>query len=120
MSSANPDDAQAAPGSTPALAPTSTPALAPTAAAPAAEADKDDEKKGALDTIKDKLAAALPSVVVGAAKKAGHEAHEAAQQVERVKDVKVGSLGILHPSVLKAYELDYPASTLEFDVEPFL
>lgn len=36
------------------------------------------------------------------------------------KDVKIGSLGILHPSVLKAYELDYPASTLEFDVEPFL
>ncbi|GAA5924181.1 hypothetical protein JCM3775_005615 [Rhodotorula graminis] len=123
LSSANPDDAQAVPGSTPALAPTSTPALAPTGASDAraaAEDGKDEDKKGALDTIKDKLAAALPSVVVGAAKKAGHEAHEAAHEVERVKDVKVGSLGILHPSVLKAYELDYPASTLEFDVEPFL
>ncbi|TNY19184.1 hypothetical protein DMC30DRAFT_401160 [Rhodotorula diobovata] len=120
LSSADADDAQAAPASTPALAPTSTPAQAPAPAA-AAEGAKGghDEKKGALDTIKDTLAAALPSVVGGAAKKAG-EAAATATATTKVKDVKVGSLGILHPSVLKAYELDYPASTLEFDVEPFL
>ncbi|GAA5891773.1 hypothetical protein JCM6882_006202 [Rhodosporidiobolus microsporus] len=99
LSSANTDDAQAVPASTPHLAPT------PTSAA------KPEEPKGALDTIKDTLASALPAVadkVKGAAAKAG------------ARDVKIGELGILHPSVLGAFELDYPCSTLEFDVEPFL
>jgi phenylalanyl-tRNA synthetase beta chain len=106
------EDAQTQPGSTPALAPqlSAVPrsVLAPDAAAPARP---EQQEKGALDTIKDKLAAALPSVakplVAGAA--AGAAA-----------DIKIGSLGILHPSVLKAFELDYPCSSLEFDVEPFL
>ncbi|GAA6005702.1 phenylalanine--tRNA ligase subunit beta [Rhodotorula paludigena] len=105
LSSAHTEDAQAAPSSTPPQAPTSTPAAA---AAPTAA--KDESKKGPLETIKDTLAAALPSAVTGAA----------AASAAPHKDVKIGSLGILHPSVLKAYELDYPASTLEFDVEPFL
>ncbi|BGP40852.1 phenylalanine--tRNA ligase subunit beta [Rhodotorula kratochvilovae] len=104
LQSAHAEDAQAAPASTPPQAPTSTPrpALAP---AP----EQSEGKKGPLETIKDTLAAALPSVAGGAGAVA-----------EKVKDVKIGSLGILHPSVLKAYELDYPASALEFDVEPFL
>lgn len=36
------------------------------------------------------------------------------------RDVVIGSIGILHPSVLKAYDLDYPASSFEFDIEQFL
>ena len=36
------------------------------------------------------------------------------------RDVEIGSIGILHPTVLKAYELDFPCSAVEFDVEPFL
>lgn len=32
----------------------------------------------------------------------------------------VGSFGILHPEVLKNFELDYPATTLELSLEPFL
>lgn len=36
------------------------------------------------------------------------------------RDVLIGSIGILHPTVLKAYELDFPCSAVEFDVEPFL
>ena len=32
----------------------------------------------------------------------------------------VGKLGVLHPEVLSAFELNMPASTLEVDVEPFL
>lgn len=36
-------------------------------------------------------------------------------------DTKIGSLGILHPSVLQAFEIDgNPASALEFNLEPFL
>ncbi|BGP25357.1 phenylalanine--tRNA ligase subunit beta [Rhodotorula toruloides] len=99
------EDAQAEPASTPPQAPTST--LAPTQ--PTKQPEQDDSaKKGALDTIKDALASALPSVTSKAASKTP------------VRDIKIGSLGILHPSVLKAYELDYPCSSLEFDVEPFL
>ncbi|KAL8276470.1 hypothetical protein RQP46_011120 [Phenoliferia psychrophenolica] len=36
------------------------------------------------------------------------------------RDVVIGSIGILHPSVLKAYDLDYPASSFEFNIEQFL
>ncbi|KAK6523251.1 phenylalanine--tRNA ligase subunit beta [Orbilia ellipsospora] len=32
----------------------------------------------------------------------------------------IGSFGVLHPSVLKAFEITYPVSTLEINVEDFL
>ncbi|KAI5480225.1 phenylalanyl-tRNA synthetase beta chain [Pseudohyphozyma bogoriensis] len=54
-----------------------------------------------FDNLKDKLASALPSSASS-------------------RDVRIGSLGILHPSVLKSFELDYPCSSLEFDLEIFL
>ncbi|GAA6009323.1 hypothetical protein JCM10207_004350 [Rhodosporidiobolus poonsookiae] len=100
LASASTDDAQAAPASTPALAPISVPS------APAAPTASNDEPKGPLETIKDTLVAALPSV--------------AGKATGSARDVEIGQLGILHPSVLGAFELDYPCSTLEFDVEPFL
>lgn len=58
---------------------------------------------GALDTLKETLSAALPSL-----SKTVHG------------DVEIGSLGILHPSVLGNFELSFPCSALEFDLEPFL
>lgn len=36
------------------------------------------------------------------------------------KNHTIGVFGILHPSVLQKFELPYPVSTLEFNVEPFL
>lgn len=115
--STNEEDARAEPGSTPSQAPQSLPrsVLAPSAEAPTAHsaASQAGEQKGALDTIKDTLASALPAVakpLVGAGQSEGQTG----------RDVKIGSLGILHPSVLKAFELDFPCSSLEFDVEPFL
>ncbi|KAI6957649.1 hypothetical protein KC355_g13065, partial [Hortaea werneckii] len=33
---------------------------------------------------------------------------------------KIGQFGILHPTVLKNFELPFPASVLEMDVEVFL
>ncbi|KEF57901.1 phenylalanyl-tRNA synthetase, beta subunit [Exophiala aquamarina CBS 119918] len=36
------------------------------------------------------------------------------------KEVVIGSFGILHPSVLEKFELKYPVSVLEFNVEVFL
>ncbi|KAJ5219092.1 Phenylalanine--tRNA ligase beta subunit [Penicillium cinerascens] len=36
------------------------------------------------------------------------------------KDHVIGNFGILHPEVLEKYELKYPVSTLELNIEPFL
>ncbi|RDB22803.1 Phenylalanine--tRNA ligase beta subunit [Hypsizygus marmoreus] len=35
------------------------------------------------------------------------------------KDIEIGSLGILHPTVLTKFEIGYPCSALEFTLEPF-
>lgn len=32
----------------------------------------------------------------------------------------IGSLGVLHPEVLKSFGLDHPASVVEFNIEPFV
>ncbi|KAL1405165.1 phenylalanine--tRNA ligase subunit beta [Vanrija albida] len=55
--------------------------------------------EGVLDSVAGALKAALP----GAS-----------------RDIKLGSLGILHPSVLGKFELTRPASVLELNVEPLL
>ena len=36
------------------------------------------------------------------------------------RDIVIGSLGILHPSVLSNFGLSKPCSTVEIDVEPLL
>ncbi len=36
------------------------------------------------------------------------------------KVLVIGSFGILHPSVLEKFELKYPVSTLEMNIEVFL
>jgi phenylalanyl-tRNA synthetase beta chain len=35
-------------------------------------------------------------------------------------DEKVGTIGVLHPSVLASFGIDYPCSALEFNLHPFL
>jgi phenylalanyl-tRNA synthetase beta chain len=35
-------------------------------------------------------------------------------------DLEIGVLGILHPEVLAKFEIDYPCSSIEFDLQPFL
>ena len=34
-------------------------------------------------------------------------------------DIQIGSLGILHPTVLEKFEINFPCSALEFTLEPF-
>lgn len=34
-------------------------------------------------------------------------------------DIELGSVGILHPSVLEKFEIPYPCSALEITLEPF-
>ncbi|KAK4057224.1 phenylalanine--tRNA ligase subunit beta [Microbotryomycetes sp. JL221] len=96
--------------------------LAPVASATPADASvaqqgeeastQEKESTGPLDTMKQKLASVLP----------GHKTAQTASKSSPalVRDIEIGSLGILHPTVLKSFELDYPCSALEFDVEPFL
>ena len=36
------------------------------------------------------------------------------------KDKVIGSFGIVHPTVLEKFEIQYPCSALEIDIEPFL
>ncbi|KIJ70087.1 hypothetical protein HYDPIDRAFT_178449 [Hydnomerulius pinastri MD-312] len=36
------------------------------------------------------------------------------------RDIKIGTLGVLHPTVLENFEITYPCSALEFNVEVFL
>ncbi|CAO1619478.1 unnamed protein product [Sympodiomycopsis kandeliae] len=36
------------------------------------------------------------------------------------KEVTIGTMGVLHPLVLKKFEIDWPTSAIEFDLEVFL
>ena len=53
--------------------------------------------------------------------RAATEAQESGTDASRraAKDVEIGKLGILHPSVLEKFEIGYPCSALEFSLEPF-
>lgn len=48
--------------------------------------------------------------------------HAAAIYVQggNAEPIQIGIFGILHPTVLKAFELPFPASTLEINLEVFL
>jgi phenylalanyl-tRNA synthetase beta chain len=35
------------------------------------------------------------------------------------EDLNIGTLGILHPTVLQKFEIGFPCSALEFTLEPF-
>lgn len=50
---------------------------------------------------------------------AGHAAKIIKIDEDRT-EVAIGTFGILHPSVLKNFELPFPVSTLEINLEPFL
>ncbi|WWC88096.1 phenylalanine-tRNA ligase, beta subunit [Kwoniella dendrophila CBS 6074] len=63
--------------------------------------------EGPLSTIASTLKSALPS--------SGNDENKPWS-----RDVIIGSLGILHPSVLNNFELTRPCSSLEIDVEPLL
>jgi phenylalanyl-tRNA synthetase beta chain len=54
--------------------------------------------------MKEALSKALPSLVPSATG----------------ADLEIGVLGVLHPEVLEKFEIEYPCSSLEFDLEPFL
>jgi len=66
--------------------------------------------EGPLHSIAHSLKAALPGV----------KSHSDSPASPLSRDIVIGSLGILHPTVLANFELVRPCSALEIDVEPFL
>ncbi|KAH7916171.1 hypothetical protein BJ138DRAFT_1122084 [Hygrophoropsis aurantiaca] len=44
---------------------------------------------------------------------------KASLHISHPSDLAVGTLGVLHPSVLEKFEITYPCSALEFNLEPF-
>ncbi|KAJ7276528.1 hypothetical protein B0H12DRAFT_1041622 [Mycena haematopus] len=47
------------------------------------------------------------------------ELGSALRLVHLEQDMKLGTLGILHPTVLEKFDIGYPCSSLEFTLEPF-
>ena len=71
-----------------------------------------ESKPSALDTLKDKLLSALPKGTASAADDAQKQIAHLAE-----KDVEIGIMGILHPTVLGSFDLEYPCSVFEFTLE---
>ena len=42
-----------------------------------------------------------------------------ANKIAGSRDLEIGTLGVLHPTVLEKFEISYPCSALEFNLEPF-
>lgn len=40
--------------------------------------------------------------------------------INQDRDIVIGTLGVLHPTVLEKFEITYPCSALEFNTEVFL
>jgi phenylalanyl-tRNA synthetase beta chain len=57
------------------------------------------ESSSVFDSLKATLASALPS--------------------SSPKDLNIGVIGILHPSVLEKFDISFPCSALEITLEPF-
>lgn len=85
-------------------------------AQPKAEKDESASVKvtNTLSSAADSLGKALSDIV------SGKTASNVAQKVRQGGDVDIGLIGVLHPEVLSSFELDYPCSALEFDLEVFL
>lgn len=95
-----------------------------------------EKASSALDTVKEALSSALPGSTeahdkpdirkgpqelidrTNAAAALSRKPKAANAKVER--DVIIGKVGVVHPIVLQKFEIDFPCSALEFDIEVFL
>lgn len=91
---------------------------------PASDQKDTEEKSGPLHDVAEALKAALPSSLAPKAKAKADSTSSsdaaAPASASKGRDIVLGSLGILHPSVLANFELTRPCSSLEIDVEPLL
>lgn len=82
------------------------PSIAPADLAKPTPSEPASTKAGPLETVVDTLKAALPS--------------SKPDDTVGSRDIAIGTLGVLHPSVLGKFELARPCSSFEIDVEPLL
>lgn len=92
---------------------------------PADTTSKTDAPKsaGVLAAVTDKIKSVLPSATsksepIKTGLKEGSSESTYPPRADGV--IEIGSLGILHPSVLASFEIPYPCSALEFDLAPFV
>lgn len=75
----------------------------------------EQKAESALDNIKDKLMSALPSV---SQHHSGSSASGPSTNGTVVGGgIEIGIMGIIHPTVLENFDLEYPCSVLEFKLE---
>ncbi len=99
-----------------------------------AEASLKSKASDALDTVKSALSSALPSALGGDDEirggpqelidrtnaRAALARKGKPQSPAGPRDVVIGKVGVVHPEVLGKFDIDYPCSALEFDLEVFL
>lgn len=90
------------------------------AAAEASKAKSSDSDKGPLASVADTLGRALADVTSAASEASSGLKRRLHSASHPSGAVEIGTLGVVHPEVLKAFEIDYPCSAMEFDLEPFL
>ncbi|KAE8223027.1 hypothetical protein CF319_g3867 [Tilletia indica] len=88
-----------------------------TASSPSTPASAKAAASSALDTVKSSLGAALHSVLPSSSSSSSSSPSKAWNPVT---DVYIGQLGVLHPTVLDKFEIGFPCSAMEFNVEVFL
>lgn len=71
--------------------------------AASSERPSNPRQPSVLDTLKDTLLSSLPKL--------------GGQPTQTQHDIEIGIMGILHPTVLGNFELEYPCSAIEFTLE---
>lgn len=85
----------------------------------AAKEDQDKQDTSAVNALEKESSSASPLDTVPKALKSvlpGNASPESAAS----RDLLIGSLGILHPTVLQKYSILNPCSSVEINIEPFL
>ncbi|CAE6442265.1 unnamed protein product [Rhizoctonia solani] len=73
-----------------------------------------------ISTIKSTISSVLPSKSQPVKTGLKEGSAESTHPLRSDGVIEIGSLGILHPSVLEKFEIPYPCSALEFDLAPFV
>ncbi|KAG8780352.1 phenylalanine--tRNA ligase subunit beta [Ceratobasidium sp. 428] len=102
-------DTAASKGAESALLPTST-----------TSPDPKPKSTSVVASITDKIKSVFPSSSTSASAKHKEGSSESTHAARADGAIEIGSLGILHPTVLANFEIPYPCSALEFDLAPFV
>ncbi|CAE6428386.1 unnamed protein product [Rhizoctonia solani] len=81
---------------------------------------KESKPTDVISSIKSTITSVLPSKVHPVKTGLKEGSAESTHPPRSDGVIELGSLGILHPSVLEKFEIPYPCSALEFDLAPFV